>query len=196
MRLLSILLFSILATGCASNMSMSDDVRSKISSVKITTEVKIPEEATVIGGGSAFGLLGALADSASDDKTKVKNYLTKNNIKLENIIPNAFTKAAKKHAFLGNRLNNNGQYTIKFEVRLYGLAIKHGFSSEYKPYLAFFARMYDPQDKMVWEQYDYVTQLADTSAHTLEQYFGDPAVFKAGLSQSAQIISEELLKNL
>ena len=196
MRLLIISLFSMLAVGCASNMTMSDDARSKISSVQITTEVKMPEEATVIGGGAAFGLLGALADSSSDEKTKVKNYLIKNNIKLDNIIPNAFAKVAKKHTFLGNRLSNKGQYKIKFEVRLYGLAIKHGFSSEYKPYLAFFARMYDPQDKLVWEQYDYVTQLADTSAHTLEQFFGDPAVFQAGLSQSAQIISEGLLQNL
>lgn len=194
MRLIKIsfLLFSAaLLSACASTVQLSEQERTRILSIKISDQVRMPEEAAYVGGGAAFGAIGALLQGNSQSD-KIKNYLNQNKIDVGQIVYEQFGAAAQKSSFLASRLNTAGTTVIELEVRMYGIGLKHGLSDQFKPMLSYYARMKNPDGSIIWEQYEY-TSFDTLPTYTLEQYFSEPKYFREAFSEAAKVLADRLM---
>lgn len=197
MRILTLIPVSALIAGCAASMQLEDSARARIRSISISEKVIVPEKPAYIGSGSAFGALGALVESASDQPQAIKDFLAKNNVDVGQIVREQFTQEARQHAFLGSRLQPDGEARIEIGVRIYGLSLKRGFSNDYVPMLGYEVKLFDAANALVWQKYDYVTAFTDgIPVYEFEEYFKSGAAFRAAYAQSARIIARNMLREI
>ena len=188
-------IFSLIAlTACASSVQLSDKDRQRITSIKVSETVTMPEKPAYIGGAAAFGALG-MALAGDEEADKIANYLKQNDIDVGAIVRAEFINQALQHDYLGARIDPDGGSTIELELRIYGIGVKHGLSSEYKPLLGYYARMNDPEGNLVWEEYDY-TGFATMPYYTMDQYFGDPKYFRDAFKKASQVVTKGLMESL
>ena len=204
-RLFVISLFLFLGA-CASTTELTKENESKINAIGINNKVKIPEKAFYHGPGKAvgamFGAVGAIIAEATDSNDElIVEYMKKNDINIDDIVLEEFTKQIKLNNKLAGKLTSDEiaapDANLVLEVRIYGIAQTHGFSSEYRPTLGVAAKLVSNSGEILWEEYEFVTALNDeTSGIPFEDYFKDPAVMKDKYENVSRIVVALLIKSL
>lgn len=201
-----ILVFSIaLLFGCASGVKLDPAMKSKLDDgVSINPSVRIiankpsytgPEEAVAVALGGIIG--AAIVTSVMDEPTKIKNYLKAEKIDVATLVLDEFKLQINNRPDFSGRIRDNGRYRIELAVLRYGIAQKHGFSSDYKPTLSIMAKMLDPKGKVIWSNHSYVTHLnSDTSAFTYDSYFKSPKAFRIAFASAAKVVVLDVLNDL
>jgi hypothetical protein len=197
MKHLSYLIAIFFITGCASSKKLNEAAKANIRAIEVSSAVQMPKEVTFMGPGAAFGVLGALAESASSTPDAIKAHLAKSKIDVGAITREEFIKAAQKNPFLKDRLKDKGDAKIEIEIRLYGLGQKNGLSDNYFPMMGVNVRMYDKDKKLVWEKYDYTTAFTSgITEYDFKEYFKSDKAFRAAFEQAARIISQSFVADI
>ena len=203
-RFILILSIVFLLLGCASGVKLDPSMKSKLDDgVTISTPVKIVVKPYYNGseqvwGAALGGAIGAIvAGSIVDESTKIKQYLEAENIDVASIVLDEFTRQISYRSEFAGRIRDDGKYRLELEIPIYGLVVRNAFTSNYKPMLALRAKLIAPEGKIIWQNYNYVTNLnSKTPTFTYKDYFRSPEAFEAAFSSAAEIVVSLVLDDL
>ena len=201
---LSLLLAALIA-GCApAPQKLSSADRRGIQVAHINANIPKPPEPHYLGpGGGAglmFGALGAIISEPSRQagRNSFLEFLEKNDIVIERIVREEFSAAlrASGKLLLADK-PEPGAATINLAIKLYGLSIPHGFSSNLVPVLSVECTMADASGKTVWAASDRVLSLGNpVEARPGEQLRNDPRGVESVLRAAAKHVSMTIVKEL
>ncbi|TJY58838.1 hypothetical protein E4T66_14650 [Sinimarinibacterium sp. CAU 1509] len=202
--LISICLLALMlaVTGCAGT-SVKPETIHQLTSVSVSHSVELSPEVSYHGpeqslGAALGGILGALiAQGATSSPDQIKTYLAEQHIDVGEIVRQAFVEGLQHDSRFANKIKESAENHFELEVPLYGLAQNGGFSSEYKAWLGFRARLIDPSGNVIWEKYDFVTHFNDAvPAAKYAAYFESPEQFRIGFKAAAAEITKMLLQKM
>ncbi len=193
---LSLVLIALSLGACATSQPLTEAGRSQITTISIGPQLNSAEGPSFIGpGGAFFGVFGALAEMSQGEA--IAKQMNDEGVDIEQIVQEELQHQAKEHPFLASRLNERGDNSLEIEIRMYGIAQKHGLSSEYRPIIGLTARLYSADRAVLWEKYDFVTGMSSaTTPHTFEDYFEKPGTMGASFSEAARAVITLLLDEL
>jgi len=199
------LLIAALVAGCApAPQKLSSADRRTIQLAHVSSDIPKPPEPHYLGpGGGAglmFGALGAIISepSRAAGRNSFRDFLEQNDIVIERIVREEFSAAlrASGKLLLADK-PEPGAATINLVIRLYGLSIPHGFSSELVPVLSVECTMVDPTGKPVWSASDRLLTLGNpVGARPGEQLRNDPKAVEGAFRAAARHISASIVKEL
>jgi hypothetical protein len=187
------LLLNILLFGCATTqkIALNEDIR--ISSISVSENVIIPDDIFYVGGGSAFGIVGAIANISS--AKAFQEYAVKNGIDIKDIVRNTFIETFKET--IKYSYSDNAKHQINLEVKVYGVSKESLFSDKYEPILLVQAEMKDQADKIIWKNGHYIQALGNPiEPVSMEKIKEDPQVLKKLWTDAARAASIKILEHL
>lgn len=198
----SLIFFVSVLAGCGSTQKMSDADRQAVKSISVNPEVFVVEEMFYMGPSSGigfmFGAIGGAITAAANmgPAEEIAQYARANNVMIDNIVKSEFEKQIQgRRLFVLNGQRVDAQLNIKIEQ--YGIAITHGFSSVLSPVLRASAQLVDRHGKVLWENYDYVTAMADgTPEFTIDELKSDPEKLAVSWEKAAEIVVGNILKTI
>lgn len=198
----AIVFFTVFLMGCGSTQKMSDADRQAIRSISVNPEVFVVDEMFYMGPASGigfmFGAIGGAITAAANmgPAEEIAEYARHNNVLIDNIVKQEFEKQIQgRKLFVVNGRQVDAQLNIKIEQ--YGIAITHGFSSVLSPVLRASAQLVDRHGKVVWENYDFVTAMADgTPEFTIDELKSDPKKLAVSWEKAAEIVVGNILKTI
>lgn len=202
---LVVLLTAVLLSGCAAGRSvtLTPLEKQQLATVRVDERVQLPKEVAYYGpeqtAGFLFGgLVGELIAASMVTAPKViAQYLSTNDINVGTIVREEFVRQLSYRPDYQGRLSNDAAARFELEVKIYGIAQKHGLSSEYKPLLGVNAKLVSADGKTMWEQYEFVTNLnSSTPGSPYDAYFQSPEAFRTAYAEAARLIVRDLLKTL
>ena len=183
--LLSVLLLALTVNSAAAS-GLDESARSKITTIRIATEVQMPDSPTFIG--TFWGVLG-------NDKSKLKTHMDSVHFDLPQILKQQFAADAEKQPFFKGKLKNDGQYTLSFEVRVYGLVIKNiALSQDCKALLTVVAKLSDPSNKVVWKAMDHADR-DQLPTYKADDYLSGDVALNTAFNKAAELVSDGLIKD-
>ena len=202
--LLSLVVAAVIA-GCApAPLKMSSADRKSIQLAHVSGNVAKPPEPYYLGPGGgaglAFGALGAIISEPSRQagRNSFRDFLEANNIVIERIVREEFSAAlrASGKLLLADK-PEAGAATISLAIKVYGLSIPHGFSSNLVPILAVECSMADAAGKTVWSASDRVLSLGNpVDALPGEQLRNDAQAIERVLRAAAKHVSAGIVREL
>jgi len=197
------LVILVLAYGCATTQPIADGERRTIRKVTVDKNVVIPEQPVVIGPSASTGslLFGPLAIAAAmtgnADSVALKEFMDKNKIDIREIVHREFVGnlAAGRVAVV----DEGGDANFELTVESYGLGPAFNLSPVNKPLrpsLRLQGKLSSADGKLLWQNVDYITNLSDMPAHTMDKYLADPALTRDAFKTAAQLTIDSLLNNL
>jgi len=205
-KVISLILLSLLFTGCASTKMLTNENHKKINSIYIADEVIVPEGAFYYGPeqgiGAIFGIAGALVSETAETKDElIVEYMKENDIDIGQIC-----KEAVKNALINNPKFsdkkiisnlNDADTILTVEVFVFGISQTHGFSSVYGPLLGIKAKLTDKNENIVWQDYENVSPSSrDVNAIEFDEYFKDPNNMKIRYEQAAKEVGSLMSKDM
>jgi len=183
--LVSVLLLASMVNCVAAN-GIAESERAKITTIRIAPEVEMPDLPTFIG--TFLGVLG-------NDKSKLKQHMDSVHFDLPQILKQQFAAQAENQPFFKGKLTNDGQYTLSFEVRVYGLMIKNiALSQDCKALLTVVAQLSDPSGKVVWKQMDHADR-DQLPTYKADDYLSGDAALNAAFNKAAELVSSRLISD-
>ena len=183
--LLGILVLALTVT-CVGATRIDESERAKITTIRIAPEVEMPDLPTFIG--TFWGVLG-------DDKSKLKKHMEDVHFDLPQVLKQQFAAQAEKQPFFKGKLANDGQYTLSFEVRVYGLVIKNiALSQDCKALLTVVAKLSDPSGKVVWKKMDHADR-DQLPTYKADDYLSGDAALNTAFSKAAELVSNGLISD-
>jgi hypothetical protein len=184
-RLLSVLLLALTVNSAAAS-GLDESARSKITTIRITPEVQMPDSPTFIG--TFWGVLG-------NDKSKLKTHMDSVHFDLPQILKQQFAAEAEKQPFFKDKLKNDGQYTLSFEVRVYGLVIKNiALSQDCKALLTVVAKLSDASNKVVWKAMDHADR-DQLPTYKADDYLSGDVALNTAFNKAAELVSDGLIRD-
>ena len=182
-RLIGVLLLALTASGVAAS-GIKESERAKITTIRIAPEVEMPDLPTFIG--TFWGVLG-------NDKSKLKQHMESVHFDLPQILKQQFTATAEKQPFFRGKLANDGQYTLSFEVRVYGLVIKNmALSQDCKALLTVVAKLSDPSGKVIWKKMDHADR-DQLPTYKADDYLSGDTALNTAFNKAAELVSNGLI---
>jgi len=179
-------LFLALTLNCIAANGIEESGRAKITTIRIAPEVAMPDRPTFIG--TFWGVLG-------NDKSKLKEHMDSVHFDLPRILKQQFASQAETQPFFEGKLTNDGQYTLSFEVRVYGLMIKNiALSQDCKALLTVVAQLSDPSGKVVWKQMDHADR-DQLPTYKADDYLSGDAALNAAFNKAAELVSSRLISD-
>lgn len=192
----------LLLSACAVTTKLTEESESNIRTVSFDTKVKV-ENPTLIGPTPMLGAIGGAIAGAVAYKRgqQLAEYMRQNEIDIGEIVLKEFEKQVKEHPRFANKrfIKDTDKADAKFEFEIvgYGLGVKHGLSSQYRPLLSLRARLVSHAGKKLWERYDYITGIgSSTPSYTLQEYFGYSGNMREAYEEVAKQVVSLLMKNL
>ena len=205
MKILLAVLFAALVAGCApAPQKLSSADRRTIQLAYVSGKIPKPPEPYYLGpgsgGGLMFGALGAIITEPSRQagRNSFSDFLEKNDIVIERIVLEEFSAAlrASGKLLLADK-PEPGAATINLAIKLYGLSIPHGFSSNLVPVLSVECNMADASGKTVWSASDRLLSLGNpVEARPGEQLRNDPRAVEGVLRAAAKHVAASIVKEL
>ncbi|HEV8672683.1 MAG TPA: hypothetical protein VGX21_01445 [Methylomirabilota bacterium] len=191
------------SAGCATSIPLTKQSRETTSSVSVKEDVSVPDQIYYHGPGQslgmALGVVGVLVAEAAAQgpKGQLKAAMKEGHIDLGQIVREQFAAALTEAAVFPAIIADGGEAEFQLEVRIFGFARPPGFSSRLKPMLGVKGTLARRDGPILWQKYDYVTNLADeTPSHTLEEYLQTPKLIEESLTAAAKIVARELMKDM
>jgi len=202
---LKVVLISALLAGCAPvTQKMSDADRKAVRVANINPNVTKPPEPYYLGPGGgiglAFGALGAIVTEPgrAAGRSSLAEFLDRNGVSIERIALEELGAALRASGKLqiADRAEP-GAATISIVIKLYGLSIPHGFSSNLVPVLQMECAMVDAGGKTVWSAGDRLLSLGNpVEARPAEELRNDARAIENGLRAAARHIAGNIAKEL
>ncbi|HMU65158.1 MAG TPA: hypothetical protein PKD35_10800 [Nitrosomonas sp.] len=199
-----LIVFVVMLSACATHTRLDPAMKSKlVDGIEISSQVKLSERPFYWGpeitwGGALGGAIGGgLAALAVNEPEKIKSYMEAENIDLKQLVLDELKHQISERPDLAGKMREGGKYKMELEIPVYGIAQKHGFSSEYKPTLGIKAKLVAPEGKIIWEYYYSIANLnSETPAFKFNDYFKTPDTFKAAYSSAAKVVIKHILDDL
>jgi hypothetical protein len=189
--------------GCATTVPLTKQVRESTRSVSIDKSVKLPGDMFYQGRGQsvgmAFGLIGAAiaAATAEGPKGQLKAAMREAQIDVGEIVREQFATELIGSGMFPSILQEGADVQVKLEVRIFGFGQPHGFSAQLKPMLGVEGTMVRSDGSVIWQRYDYVTNLSDkTPSQTLEQYLEKPELIRDAFTMTAKLVVADLVRHM
>jgi hypothetical protein len=205
MKMVLSLLIAALVAGCApAPQKLSSADRRTIQVAYLNSSIAKPPEPFYLGpGGGAglmFGALGAIISEPGRQagRNSFRDFLEQNDIVIERIVMEEFSAAlrASGKLLLADK-PEPGAATINLAIKLYGLSIPHGFSSNLVPVLSIECTMADASGKTVWSTSDRLLPLSNpVEGRPGEQLRNDPRAVESALRAAAKHVSASIVKEL
>lgn len=191
--LLLVLFHLIFLFGCTTTERLALDRNIDISSISVSENILIPEDIYYVGKGSAFGLIGGLANMSPANA--LKKYAIENGIDIKEIVRNTFIdtlKEVNKYPY-----SENATHQINLEVKVYGVSGKSLFSDDYFPVLLIQAEMIDETKNKIWKNGHYIQPLGNPIAPVpMKKILEDPEVLKKLWSDAARVACQKIIGQL
>jgi hypothetical protein len=199
------LIIAALTSGCApAPQKMTANDRKVIRVVSINGNIPKPPEPFYLGPGSGpgmmFGALGAIVTEPGRQSARdsLRDFLQANDVSIERIVFEEFSTALRRSGkLLVADKPEPGAATINVVIKLYGLSIPNGFSSNLVPILSVECTMLDASGKTVWSASDRVLTLGNpVEGQPGEAMRNDAKAIEASLRAAAKHISTNVVNEL
>jgi hypothetical protein len=184
------------------DQKMSAQDKTSIRTVYIDRNVALPQKPRVQTRTDSWveGYGGLIAVIGSTNKSKeyaTIEYLEKNNIRIGEMLVNAFTsELVARNKFSVVTSPTGADAVIKVVIHMYG--VEHTFnpfSNNYRTLLNAKAMMVGPGDKMIWIK-EISVESDDQSLSTLEELYSDPESMRKHMSIVAKICAKRMVDHL
>jgi hypothetical protein len=85
--------------------------------------------------------------------------MQKGEVDVGRIVRDQFDAELRSAGVFSSVTSENSDAQVRLEVNVYGLAQPHGFSSQLKPTLGVTGKLLRPDGSVVWQKYEYITNL-------------------------------------
>lgn len=213
-RLLSVLIFIFSLIGCvmAPTQSLSSNDRSKLTKVRIKSDIEIPPRflfanpvaATVANGGGLTGaLIVAMSTSKSRGdpmgKTDIQKFAEDNGFPVPQIIKDEFVRAAMtKGTIEFSEDFPSSLPVLDLQLVTYGFGARHGLTNTVYPYMRIDANIKDPTGRVMWASSADILAFSSEQeeGHEYSDYMENPELVKKGLVKASSVISRKLVADL
>jgi hypothetical protein len=175
-----VLAMCLMLPACAGT-DLAPDKQKDLGAVSVDPAVKMPDKVFYNGpennwGVALGGVLGAvIASEAVEEPTRIRLFMEKQKIDLGRMVADEFKARLAASPQFGGKLRDDASTRFELEVKIYGLAQKGAFSSQYKPLLRVDARLVDAGGNVLWKKFEFVTNLSSvTPGYTYPEYFETP----------------------
>ena len=193
-----------LLAGCASTgQSLSQEDRSKLTTVHVSDKIAKPAKMYWLGSGGigfAFGAIGGAitAEANKSPGEQFQQYVESKNVVIENIVREEAISALRDS---GKMTLTEGAApaaaTLNISITQYGFSIPTGFSSKVVPVLAVKCSLVDASGKTIWEANDRIHPLGNpVEAKTPDELGNDPKLVEASWRAAAKAAMVEIAKKL
>jgi hypothetical protein len=158
------------------------------------------------GAGAAFGLIGALVESAarssspSDEAAAIARAIGPDHALVKAIVKSEFVAAASQRSGI-QWVDGPGAAPVPrldLTIHVYGFARSHLLASQVQPMLNLTATLTGVDGKVLWRKSDYVTALssANAQAYDSEQLAQQPALLRAAIRQATSLVVRNIVDDL
>lgn len=203
-RLLLVVVFLTLLSGCASTPALDPALKQRLDVVSLNPTVDTPKDMYYLGPGSGFGMMfGAIgglitAEANVSPGQRLQNFAVANGIHIDEIVKDEAAKAFRDSDKLNltDSAGGNGS-SLKITITMYGFSIPTGFSSDLVPILNIKCALYDANGKVVWSANDSTQPLGNpVDGRTPEEMRANPRLIEDMWRGAARSIMANIVKHM
>ena len=197
MKILKIcfIILSVLLFGACSHKSINVDIKNKIESIEISSNVIVPKY--------PFFMLqeDAIANNYYNEKAskRLALYFDRNKIDIKEIYQKELKKSLSTNNYFKDKITKNGKYILISTIQMYGLTFHPNiFNNNYKPIIVLKIDLEDKETKeLIWSNSCYISNFnSSTASKPLYEYINNPQAFKKELSELVNIAIIDILNDI
>ncbi len=178
----------------------------QVGDIKVTQPLSY--QAKGAGFGAAFGILGAVAESAArssappDEATSLARAIGPDHALLKEVVKTEFVTAASQRSSIefvdGQASGSASAARLELTVNLYGFGRSHLLASQVQPLLNLTATLTATDGRVLWRKSDFVTALssANANAYDVEQLAKQPELLRTAIRQATSIVVRNIVEDL
>lgn len=202
---LSLLVMTLILSGCASTQKLSDADRARAKTVAIDTKVEKGQLFLLAPGGANIGLMfgaigGAAASGAiNDQQTAFKSFIDAHAVSVDAIVRDEFEKVLRESGKVAIAANSSADVpVITVSVPQYGFGVTHLLSSNVVPVMQIETRMTDRGGKVLWAESERMLPsiASPMETTTWARLHDDPKTIEQEWRKAAHYLAQKIIATL